>query len=191
MRINNAEQYATMRHMLEERATPVLALRSANAQQTIALGRRLGAHLHAGDVVLLFAPFGAGKTHLTKGIAAAWGVDPDDVNSPSFVLVNQYDAAPRGYPAHRRLPIYHADLYRLEGADEVASVGLDDLIDASGLVIVEWAEHGGSLLPAEHLAIHIDVAGENERVLRFEGRGARYEQLIEQLRVTSDECLSV
>ncbi len=73
----------------------------------------------------------------------------------------------------------------------MASVGLDDLIDARGLVIVEWAEHGGSLLPAEHLAIHIDVAGENERVLRFEGRGARYEQLIEQLRVTSDECLSV
>ncbi len=172
-----------MRRMPEERATPVLALRSDSADQTIALGRRLGAYLQAGDVVLLFAPFGAGKTHLTKGIAAAWGVDPDDVNSPSFVLVNQYD----GDRAHRRLPIYHADLYRVEGMNEVASVGLDDLIDARGLVIVEWAEHGGALLPLEHLAIHIEVVGENERVLRLEAHGARYAQLIEQLRVTSDE----
>ena len=171
--------------MLEERATPVLALRSISADQTIALGQRLGALLQPGDVVLLFAPFGAGKTHLTKGIAAAWGVDPDDVNSPSFVLVNQYDAAPKGYPAHRRTPIFHADLYRVEAPDDVATVGLDDLLDARGLVIVEWAEHAAGFVPAEHLAIHIDVASENERVLRLYAHGARYEDLIDQLRVTS------
>lgn len=166
-----------MRRMLAKHATATLVLRSTGADHTIALGRRLGALLQPGDVVLLFAPFGAGKTHLTKGIAAAWGVDPDDVNSPSFVLVNQYD----GDRAHRRAPIFHADLYRVESADEVASVGLDDLIDARGLVIVEWAEHAHGFVPAEHLAIHIDVAGENERVLRLQAHGARYEQLIAAL----------
>jgi len=170
-----------MRRMADGDTVPVLALRSTSVEQTIALGRRLGARLQAGDVVLLFAPFGAGKTHLTKGIAAAWGVDPDDVNSPSFVLVNQYD----GDRAHRRLPIFHADLYRVEGADEVASVGLDDLVDAGGLVIVEWAEHAGSFLPAQHVAIHIDVVGENERVLRLEAHGTRYAQLTAELTADS------
>lgn len=170
-----------MRRMLAKHATALLALRSTGANQTIALGHRVGALLQPGDVVLLFAPFGAGKTHLTKGIAAAWGVDPDDVNSPSFVLVNQYDGAPKGYPAHRRAPIFHADLYRVEAPDDVATVGLDDLLDARGLVIVEWAEHAAGFTPAEHLAIHIDVVNENERVLRLHAHGARYEDLIKRL----------
>ena len=156
---------------------PTLAQRSASADQTIALGQRLGVLLQPGDVVLLFAPFGAGKTHLTKGIAAAWGVDPDDVNSPSFVLVNQYDSD----RAHRRAPIFHADLYRVEAPDDVATVGLDDLLDASGLVIVEWAEHAAGFMPAEHLAIHIEIVTDTERVLQFHGHGARYEQLIAEL----------
>ena len=160
---------------------PTLAQRSASADQTIALGQRLGVLLQPGDVVLLFAPFGAGKTHLTKGIAAAWGVDPDDVNSPSFVLVNQYDAAPTGYPAQRRTPIFHADLYRVEGPDAVATVGLEDLLDARVLLIVEWAEHAAGFVPAEHLAIHIEIVTDTERVLQFHGHGARYEQLIAEL----------
>jgi tRNA threonylcarbamoyladenosine biosynthesis protein TsaE len=174
-----------MRRMLGERATAVLVLRSTSADHTIALGRRLGVLLQPGDVVLLFAPFGAGKTHLTKGIAAAWGVDPDDVNSPSFVLVNQYDSAPKGYPAHRRTPIFHADLYRVESPDDVATVGLEDLLDARGLVIVEWAEHAAGFVPAEHLAIHIEIVNDSERVLRLHAHGARYEQLLDQVRATS------
>jgi tRNA threonylcarbamoyladenosine biosynthesis protein TsaE len=170
-----------MRRMLGECATAVLALRTTSADHTIALGQRLGALLQPGDVVLLFAPFGAGKTHLTKGIAAAWGVDPDDVNSPSFVLVNQYDAAPTGYPAQRRTPIFHADLYRVEGPDAVATVGLEDLLDARGLVIVEWAEHAAGFVPAEHLAIHIEIVNDTERVLRLHAHGAQYEDLIKRL----------
>jgi tRNA threonylcarbamoyladenosine biosynthesis protein TsaE len=126
----------------------------------------------------LFAPFGAGKTHLTKGIAAAFGVDPDDVNSPSFVLVNQYDAD----RAHGRITIYHVDLYRIDTPDDLETVGLDDLVNDRSLVIVEWAEHADTLLPGDHLAISIDITSEQERVLRLEARGERYGRLVEALR---------
>lgn len=164
--------------MSQAMTVPTFEMRSESPEDTMAFGRLLGAHLRAGDVVLLFAPFGAGKTHLTKGIAAAFGVDPTEVNSPSFVLVNQYDAD----QAHRRMPIFHADLYRIDEPDDLATIGLDDLISDASLVIVEWAEHGGEWLPVEHLAIRIDVIGEQERVLRVEGRGPRYQALIDTLR---------
>jgi tRNA threonylcarbamoyladenosine biosynthesis protein TsaE len=171
-----------MRGMSQVGVASSFEVSSGSPEQTMAFGRQLGSHLRAGDVVLLFAPFGAGKTHLTKGIAAAFGVNPDDVNSPSFVLVNQYDAAPKGYPVHGRVPIFHVDLYRIDTPEELPSVGLDDLISDRSLVIIEWAEHAGAWLPSEHLAIRIDVAGERERVLHVQGHGERYRQLVERLK---------
>src|SRR5215210_2830514 len=82
---------ATMPRM-EGEAHGGLELRSDSEAETIAIGRRIGARLKAGDLLLLLAPFGAGKTHLAKGIAAGLGADPDEVNSPSFVLINEYAA---------------------------------------------------------------------------------------------------
>lgn len=169
-----------MRAMSQAGEAQILEVRSTSPEQTMAFGQQLGVHLRSGDVVLLFAPFGAGKTHLTKGIAAAFGVAPDEVNSPSFVLVNQYDAD----RAHHRMPIYHVDLYRLDTPDQVATVGLDDLVSNDSLVIVEWAEHAGSWLSAEHLAIHIAVISENERALRLQAHGVRYQECIEALRAS-------
>ena len=165
-----------MRRMVQ--TGTVFEVRSASPDLTMAFGRRLGAHLRTGDVVLLFAPFGAGKTHLTKGIAAAFGVDPDDVNSPSFVLVNQYDGA----RAHGRITIYHVDLYRIDTPDDLATIGLDDLVNDRSLVVVEWAEHADTLLPGDHLAVSIEIVGEQERVLRLEPHGEHYQQLVEALR---------
>lgn len=174
--------------MSQPDSAPQLEVRSTSPEQTKAFGRQLGAHLRAGDLVLLFAPFGAGKTHLAKGIAAAFGVDPDEVNSPSFVLINQYDAVSSASPAHRRMPIFHVDLYRIDDPDDLASVGLDDVINESSLVLIEWAEHAGALLPADHLAISIAVTGEQERVLLLEGHGPRYAQLVARLtKTTNDE----
>lgn len=169
-------QCAAMRYS-EAQSLDRIEVLSTSEADTIAFGRRLGAALHAGDLVLLFAPFGAGKTHLTKGIAAAFGVDPADVNSPSFVLINEYEAD----RSHGRVPIYHVDLYRVETPDELATVGLDDVIAGDGLAIIEWAERAVDWLPREHLAIMIDHAGETERLIRLVPHGARYERVVRGL----------
>ncbi|GAC1358125.1 MAG: tRNA (adenosine(37)-N6)-threonylcarbamoyltransferase complex ATPase subunit type 1 TsaE [Herpetosiphon sp.] len=147
---------------------------STGEAETIALGRQIGAHLRPGDVLLLHGPFGAGKTHFTKGLASALGVPQDQVNSPSFVLVNQYDAIAAG----RALPIYHADLYRLAGIRDVLSIGLEELADGPGITVVEWPEHGAGLLPAEHLWISFDIVGATERRISVEPRGARYIEMV-------------
>lgn len=161
--------------MSTESAT--LALRSASVDETVAIGRRLGARLGAGDLLLLLAPFGAGKTHLTKGIAAGLGADPDEVNSPSFVLINEYAAGPE----HGRIPIYHADLYRVETAHDLSTVGLEDCYNGDGVCIIEWAEHAAGSLPEERLEIHIVETGPTGRLLRLAAFGGRYRELVAAL----------
>lgn len=172
-----------MRGMAHGNATTTgFEIASHAEAETIAFGRRLGALLQAGDLVLLFAPFGAGKTHLTKGIAAALGVPEADVNSPSFVLINEYEAD----RAHGRIPIYHADLYRIEAPDELASVGLDDVFAGQGLAIVEWAEHAAGRFPGEHLVVTIAHTGESDRLIRLVPHGARPEQIVDALRAAQE-----
>ena len=151
---------------------------SNSEAETISVGRRLGVELMAGDLIMLQGPFGAGKTHLTKGIAAGLGADPEDVNSPSFVLINQYDAD----RAHNNIPLYHVDLYRVETPDELASIGLEDVITEDSLTIIEWAEHATDRLPQEHLLIAIMLLGPNERLIRLEPHGVRYAEIVAALR---------
>jgi tRNA threonylcarbamoyladenosine biosynthesis protein TsaE len=164
--------------MSEQAATvTVFEFLSQSEAETIAFGRRLGILLSAGDVVLLFAPFGAGKTHLTKGIAGAFGVAEADVNSPSFVLINEYEAD----RAHRRIPIYHVDLYRIESPHELATVGLDDVLAGDGLAVIEWAERAADWLPHAHLAIFMQHTSATERRIRLVPHGPHYEQLLARL----------
>src|SRR5215211_3045761 len=131
-----------------------LTLRSRDAEATRSIGEALGRHAEPGDVFLLRGELGAGKTTFTQGFARGAGSE-ELVNSPTFVLVNEY----RG-----RLPIYHADLYRLDDADEVERL---DLAHASldGVLLVEWPERGEALLPADHLLVSIEHAGPEERLL--------------------------
>lgn len=158
----------------------VLDIVSHSAAQTVRIGHRLGELLGPGDTLLLYGDFGAGKTHMTKGIAQGLGSD-DMVNSPSFVLINEY----RSGQAHRRAPIYHIDLYRIEDPAALVGIGLDDALDGHGICVIEWAERLDALLPAEHLAIHLRHVSETKRSLRFEPHGQRAADLIESLKRTA------
>lgn len=123
----------------------------------LALGEAIGGDLLLGTVVLLSGQLGAGKTVFTKGIAAALGVDADQVHSPSFTLVNFYPGAK---------PLYHIDLYRLNtGAETAYAVDLDEILqDENAIVIIEWAERLGNFpLPATALRIMIEGVGDEPR----------------------------
>jgi tRNA threonylcarbamoyladenosine biosynthesis protein TsaE len=138
---------------------------------TRALGSVLGRSAERGDVVCLFGELGAGKTQLAKGIAAGLGVT-DTVNSPSFVLMAEYEG---------RLPLFHIDLYRLADAVDALAGGLVDERQASGVTVIEWAERLGDRLPASRLDIRIDGTGDAPRRLELRPTDARHARLAEAL----------
>ncbi len=137
---------------------------------TEAFGRRLGALLFPGAVIALIGQLGAGKTHLTRAIAEGLDVkNPAAVNSPTFVLIQEYPA---------RLPIYHFDAYRLSGPREFAELGADEYFRGDGVCVVEWADKVDAVLPAEHLCIEIEIVDENRRVFRLTAHGERHATLL-------------
>lgn len=150
---------------------------SHSPAQTERVGQRLGEQLRPGDLVLLIGTFGVGKTHMVKGIARGLGAT-DLVTSPSFVLVNEYRAGVE----HGAMPIYHVDLYRLAGAADLATLGLEELWEGRGVCLIEWPEQAEALLPHEHLAIQIEHLSETKRRVRLVPRGVRYQALIQSLR---------
>jgi tRNA threonylcarbamoyladenosine biosynthesis protein TsaE len=158
----------------------ILDFISHSAAQTIRVGQRLGELMRQGDLVVLQGEFGSGKTHLIKGIAQGLG-STDLVNSPSFVLINEYRAGSR----HNHMPIYHADLYRIEDPDELAAIGIEEAWSGGGVCLIEWAEQAGDWLPPERLAIYLQHLSETKRVLRFVPHGTRYEALLAEFKKTA------
>ena len=147
-------------------------LTSHSPEETQKIGRRIGELALPGDVYLLTGGLGTGKTCLTQGIA--WGLGIKEyATSPSFVLVREL---------HGRLPLYHIDLYRLDRIDEIAELGLDDYLYGNGVCVVEWAEKGWSLLPAEHLLIEISYLSNTERRFQLNPSGKRYREIARQLK---------
>ena len=121
-------------------------------------GERLGRQIVPPLVITLDGDLGAGKTTLAKAICAGYGVT-EEVTSPTFALVHVYDAP--------RSAVYHVDLYRLDSPKDLQNIGWDDLMQADALLIIEWPERAGDLLPATHLPVqlkHID-ADPNRRML--------------------------
>jgi tRNA threonylcarbamoyladenosine biosynthesis protein TsaE len=129
-----------------------------SAEETFELGRKLGAKLEGRAIFLLSGDLGAGKTVFAKGLAAGLEIDPADVTSPSFTLVNVYEG---------RLRFYHIDLYRLEqGAG--AQLGIDEIFDEQKAVtLIEWAERLDSS-PAGAIQIKIDYVSDTERKISIE-----------------------
>jgi tRNA threonylcarbamoyladenosine biosynthesis protein TsaE len=141
---------------------------------TSSLGRRIGEKLQAGSVVALVGELGCGKTLLTRGICAGLGVPLRQVNSPTFVLVNEY---------YGRLPVFHMDLYRLGGIAEGFEIGLLDYLAraSSGVLVVEWAEKVLSLLPGERLEVVFRTLSARKRQLELSASGARFLTLFKGL----------
>ena len=109
-----------------------------SSEDTVALGEKIGALLRPGDVIAMTGTLAAGKTTLTKGIAQALGVT-DVVTSPTFCLISEYEGT--------KMPLYHMDVYRLEGAEDFVNLGVDDMLYGRGVCIIEWSEKVASELP--------------------------------------------
>jgi tRNA threonylcarbamoyladenosine biosynthesis protein TsaE len=159
-----------------DRGSARLATRSARA--THALGARLGRLLAPGDVVALVGDLGAGKTQLVRGACAGAGVAPEEVSSPSFAIVATY----RG-----RIPVHHADLYRIGDEDELYGTGFGDLVGGEGALLVEWADRIPGALPEEKLIIRLahDRRSPDVRHVELEGVGSRHAELARRLGVRS------
>jgi tRNA threonylcarbamoyladenosine biosynthesis protein TsaE len=115
-------------------------------RETEQLGAKLAESLVRGDVLALSGELGAGKTALTRGLAAALGFT-GNVSSPTFTLVNEYIGG--------RVPLFHFDLYRLEDSDAVLDIGWDDYLERGGVCVVEWSERASDLFPEG--TIYVDI----------------------------------
>jgi tRNA threonylcarbamoyladenosine biosynthesis protein TsaE len=132
-----------------------------SAEETIARGRELGASLTAPLLILLQGELGAGKTTLTKGIASGFGAAAEEeITSPTFTLIHRYSGA--------KVPVYHIDLYRIEGARDLDTLGLDDVFAEDAIVIIEWPDR----MPPRHdwpiLRIALSHSGEDARHIELE-----------------------
>ncbi len=147
---------------------------SASPASTLSLGRKIGGCLQPGSIIALTGELGCGKTLLTRGICDGLGVPPRQVNSPTFVLVNEY----RG-----RLPVFHLDLYRLNDVADGFEIGIMDYLSraASGVMVIEWAEKMISLLPPDILKVSFEVLSARQRRIFFSSDGSRFAMLFKEL----------
>ena len=131
-----------------------MTYRTVSEAETIALGQKLARELPPRGVVLLIGNLGAGKTTLAKGIVSGLGAAAaDEVSSPTFTLIHEYGEG----------RVYHVDLYRQEEPREVATLGLEEIFERDGLVLIEWGERFPRLLPAERTEIRIRALADEER----------------------------
>lgn len=132
----------------------------------------LAKQLEPGAVIALNGNLGAGKTRLVQAIATALGVDPSEVNSPTFVLIQEYQGT---------LPLYHFDTYRLKDTDEFLELGADDLLYSDGVCLIEWADKVAEVLPRDTLQINIEHTSETARTFHFQGQGSRSVKIVTAL----------
>ena len=135
---------------------------SNSPEETKQLGMRLAEELQPGDVILLEGPLGAGKSEFARGVAKGLGV-AETVTSPSFTILNVYESG--------RLPLYHFDWYRLESAEELFELGMDEYLGGAGVALVEWPGQCPEALPERFLMIELLPLDENRRELRINRHG--------------------
>jgi len=148
-------------------------------RDTEALGTALGKSLAGGGLVALVGMLGAGKTRLVQSIAVALGADRRLVNSPTFVLIQEYEAA---------LPVYHCDTYRLRNVEEFLDLGIDEILQSPGICLIEWADRVATVLPTDHLRIEIAVTGPTTRRFQISANGLKSAAILAAARDAIDPC---
>jgi tRNA threonylcarbamoyladenosine biosynthesis protein TsaE len=134
----------------------VKSFETHSEEETIELGRKIARELPKHAVVFLIGNLGAGKTTLAKGIISGLGAaEPEEVTSPTFTLIHEYGGG----------RVYHVDLYRLDTAQQVATLGLEEILDREAVVLIEWGERFPDLFPEQRMEIHLQALSELERQL--------------------------
>lgn len=144
----------------------MITVNTSSPEETIDFGKKIGALIRGGDVIAYKGGMGAGKTTMTRGIAVGMGL-PDEVISPTFSLVNEY----RG-----KTNLYHFDMYRIMGADDLETTGFYDYLSDDNALIIEWSENIADCLPKNTIYITIERVDENARKITVEG-DIRFEAL--------------
>jgi tRNA threonylcarbamoyladenosine biosynthesis protein TsaE len=131
-----------------------------NPQETEALGQKLATRLHGGETVAFTGGMGMGKTVFTRGLARGLGVQ-QGVASPTFTIMREYEG---------HLPIYHFDMYRIHGLNDLYSCGFFDYVDGDGILIIEWSENISDYLPPSTIFVHFEQGEtDNQRRIQIEG----------------------
>ena len=142
-------------------------------EETQALGQKIGIWLGAGAVLALTGDLGSGKTAFTQGIAKGLDVPVDYyVTSPTYTLINEYPG---------RYHLFHADLYRIENSVDFDDIGLYEIMDSDGVVVIEWADRLHKNILSEHVAIHIEILDDESRKIRITAHGLEGINVIEKL----------
>ena len=135
-----------------------MLFKTHSTEETVALGKKIGARLVPGDVIALQGTLGAGKTTITKGIALALGIT-EDITSPTFCLISEYEGA---------IPLYHMDVYRLDGAEDFINLGVDDMLYGQGVCLIEWSEKIMDELPKNTIILRLTPNSDESRTIEIE-----------------------
>ena len=135
-----------------------MTLITHSPEETIALGKKIGAKLQKGDIIALQGTLGAGKTTITKGIALALGI-ADTITSPTFCLISEYEG---------KMPLYHMDVYRLEGGEDFINLGVEDMLYGRGVSLIEWSEKIMDELPKKTIILRLEPHDDGSRTITLE-----------------------
>ncbi|MCQ2579569.1 MAG: tRNA (adenosine(37)-N6)-threonylcarbamoyltransferase complex ATPase subunit type 1 TsaE [Treponemataceae bacterium] len=135
-----------------------MTINTKSAEETIQLGKKIGACLKTGDVLAMRGTLAAGKTTITKGIASALGIE-EVITSPTFTIVSEYEG---------RLHLYHIDVYRLDSCEDFVNLGSDEMLYGNGVSIIEWSEKIQDEIPKKAITISIEINNDGSRTINIE-----------------------
>ena len=136
----------------------MLTFTTSSAEETIELGKKIGKLLKKGDIIAMQGTLAAGKTTITKGIAQALGIT-ETITSPTFCLISEYEGT---------MPLYHMDVYRLDGTEDFINLGTDDMLYGDGVSIIELSEKIMDELPSSTIILKITPQEDGKRLIEID-----------------------